>query len=59
MRLNSGKIALAVLDEPTSAIDPHGERKIFDNLRELRKGKTMVFVTHRFVHLTEHADLIL
>lgn len=59
MRLTSRRIKLLVVDEPTSAMDPAGEFELFETLRSLRAGKTMVFVTHRFGHLTKHADLIL
>ena len=59
MRLKSAKTRLLVVDEPTSAMDPTGELHLFETLRSLRRGKTMVFVTHRFGHLTKHADLIL
>ncbi len=59
MRLMSGKIKLVVVDEPTSAMDPLGEFELFEKLRSYRAGKTMIFVTHRFGHLTKHADLVL
>ena len=59
MRFNSGKIKFVVVDEPSSALDPEGEFELFERLRENRSGKTMLFVTHRFGHLTKHADLIL
>lgn len=59
MRILSGKIKLLVVDEPTSAMDPQGEFELFERLIGMREGKTMVFVTHRFGHLTKHADLIL
>jgi len=59
MRLSSGKVKLLVVDEPTSAMDPSGEYELFERLRAMRTGKTVVFVTHRFGHLTKHADLIL
>lgn len=59
MRMNSGKVKLVVVDEPSSALDPEAEWKLFQKLREHRAGKTMIFVTHRFGHLTKHADLIL
>jgi len=47
------------VDEPSSALDPEGELELFDNLRKTRDRKTMVFVTHRFGHLTKYADLII
>ncbi|KAL4245628.1 Type 1 protein exporter [Abortiporus biennis] len=59
MRLLSGSTKLAVVDEPTSAMDPEGELQLFNNLRSMRHGKTMIFVTHRFGHLTKYADIIL
>ncbi|KAL1720536.1 P-loop containing nucleoside triphosphate hydrolase protein [Schizophyllum commune] len=59
MRFKSGKIRAVSVDEPSSALDPEGELQLFDNLRKERQGKTMIFVTHRFGHLTRHADLII
>ena len=59
MRIASNKIKLVMVDEPTSAMDPEGELHLFDGLRQMREGKTMIFVTHRFGNLTKHADLIL
>jgi ABC-type multidrug transport system fused ATPase/permease subunit len=59
MRMNTGQVRLAIADEPSSAMDPRGEYKLFKNLREARAGKTMIFITHRFGHLVKHADLIL
>lgn len=59
MRLQSHKIKCVTVDEPSSALDPQGEMDLFQRLREARAGKTMIFVTHRFGHLTKHADLII
>lgn len=59
MRIASGKIKLVVADEPTSAMDPQGEFELFQALRKVREGTTMIFITHRFGHLTKHADLVL
>ncbi|KAJ7663113.1 P-loop containing nucleoside triphosphate hydrolase protein [Mycena polygramma] len=59
MRLLSGRIRFAAADEPSSALDPKAEHQLFQRLRNARGGKTLVFVTHRFGHLTKHADLIL
>lgn len=39
---------LVILDEPTSAIDPLAEAKIFDNLYEHVKDKTVIVVSHRY-----------
>ena len=59
MRLMNPRTRLVVVDEPSSAMDPLGEFELFERLRALRAGKTMVFVTHRFGHLTKYADVIL
>lgn len=59
MRLMSPKTKLVMVDEPTSAMDPIGEYELFERLRERQEGKTMVFVSHRFGHLTKFADQIL
>ena len=59
MRLMNPRTRLVVVDEPSSAMDPLGEFALFEQLRAMRRGKTMVFVTHRFGHLTKYADIIL
>lgn len=59
MRMLSQDIKFVTVDEPSSALDPEGEYELFKQLREARKGRTMIFVTHRFAHLTKFADLIL
>ncbi|KAL1690966.1 P-loop containing nucleoside triphosphate hydrolase protein [Schizophyllum commune] len=59
MRLTSGKIRAVFVDEPSSALDAEGELALFNNLCKEREGKTMIFVTHRFGHLTRDADLII
>ncbi|KAJ6584365.1 P-loop containing nucleoside triphosphate hydrolase protein [Mycena capillaripes] len=59
MRFFSGKIRFAAADEPSSALDPKAEYRLFQRLRDSRDGKTLIFVTHRFGHLTKHADLVI
>ncbi|KAF9020484.1 P-loop containing nucleoside triphosphate hydrolase protein [Hymenopellis radicata] len=59
MRFESGRVKFVAVDEPTSALDAEGEAALFENLIKAREGKTLVFVTHRFGHLTKRADLIL
>lgn len=39
---------LLVLDEPTAALDPRAERALFDTMRELQHGRTVVLISHRF-----------
>lgn len=38
---------LIVLDEPTSAIDPYEETRIYNQFAEISKDKTAIIVTHR------------
>jgi ABC-type bacteriocin/lantibiotic exporter with double-glycine peptidase domain len=59
MRLQSNSIKCVTVDEPSSALDPEGEMDLFQRLRDARAGRTMIFVTHRFGHLTKHADIIM
>ncbi|KAG9120881.1 hypothetical protein FRC07_003404 [Ceratobasidium sp. 392] len=56
---NSDKVRLLCYDEPSASLDPKAEYEMFERLRKLRGEKTMIFVTHRFGHLTKYADLIL
>ncbi len=58
MRFETGKVRFVAVDEPSSALDSEGEFTLFDNLIRSREGKTMIFVTHRFGHLTKYADLV-
>jgi len=39
---------ILVLDEPTSSLDAQAEYEVFSNFRELTKGKTAIFISHRF-----------
>ena len=39
---------LLVLDEPTAALDPRAERALFDSMRELCRGRTVLLISHRF-----------
>jgi ATP-binding cassette, subfamily B, bacterial len=37
-----------VLDEPTSALDPRAEHELFDRVRDLLAGRTVLLISHRF-----------
>lgn len=39
---------LLVLDEPTASLDPHSERELFASMRELRRGRAVLLISHRF-----------
>ena len=39
---------MLILDEPTAALDPIAENKLYLQYRELTRGKTSVYISHRF-----------
>jgi ATP-binding cassette subfamily B protein len=39
---------LLILDEPTAALDARSEREVFRRFAELTRGKTTLFISHRF-----------
>jgi ABC-type multidrug transport system fused ATPase/permease subunit len=49
---------LLILDEPTSALDVEAEHEFFKQIRQRRRGKTTIFITHKF-NTTKSADCIL
>ena len=38
---------LAILDEPSSALDPIAEYKMYESLIEATKEKTVIYISHR------------
>lgn len=42
-----GKKPVMILDEPSAALDPVAEYKLFENLLNYCKGRTMIFISHR------------
>jgi ATP-binding cassette, subfamily B, bacterial len=49
---------LLILDEPSSNLDPEAEYELFKNIKKFRRGKTTIFITHRF-NTVRIADRIL
>ena len=39
---------MLILDEPTAALDPIAENKIYLKYRDLTKDKTSIYISHRF-----------
>jgi ATP-binding cassette subfamily B protein len=37
-----------ILDEPTAALDARAEHALFDTIRGLRRGRTVLLISHRF-----------
>ena len=46
-RLFARNFQIAVLDEPSSALDPIAEYKMYENLIEVTKNKTVIYISHR------------
>lgn len=46
-RLFAHNFDVAVLDEPSSALDPVAEYKMYDNLVKATEGKAVVYISHR------------
>lgn len=46
MRISSADLLL--LDEPSASLDPEAEFQLFKTLKELRRGRTTVYISHRF-----------
>lgn len=46
-RLFAGEYEIAVLDEPSSALDPIAEYKMYESLIDATKDKTVIYISHR------------
>ena len=46
-RLFARKYEMAILDEPSSALDPIAEYKMYENLIKATKDKTVMYISHR------------
>ena len=49
---------ILILDDSVSAVDTKTERKILDNLKETRKGKTTILIAHR-ITTVQNLDKVL
>ncbi len=50
--------SMLMLDEPTAALDPLAERDLYNKYREMTKGRTSVFISHRLAS-TRFCDRVL
>ena len=57
-RMFAKNFEIAILDEPSSALDPIAETKMYDSLMEGTKGKTVFYISHRLSSATR-SDKIL
>ncbi len=46
-RLFARDFQVAILDEPSSALDPIAEYKMYENLINVTKNKTVIYISHR------------
>ena len=49
---------IKIFDEPSSALDPISEYKLFDNILKSSKDKTVLFISHRLSSV-QNADWVL
>lgn len=57
-RMLAKQFDLAILDEPSSALDPVAESKMYDNLMEGTKGKTVIYISHRLSSATRSDNIL-
>lgn len=65
-RVFAKESAIAVLDEPSSALDPLSEYEVFENMLKACEGKTVIFVSHRLsstvladrIYMMEQGEII-
>lgn len=51
-RIFAGNCRIAILDEPSSALDPIAESKMYDNMFRACRDKTVIFISHRLSSAT-------
>ncbi len=49
--------SLRILDEPTAALDPVSESRLYENFEKINHGKTTLLISHRLAS-TKLADVI-
>lgn len=65
-RLYAKDAPIAILDEPSSALDPIAEYELFENMKRICEGRTVIFISHRLsgavsadvVFMMEHGRII-
>ncbi len=51
-RVFAGNSEIAILDEPSSALDPIAESKMYENMFRACRDKTVIFISHRLSSAT-------
>jgi ATP-binding cassette subfamily B protein len=57
-RLFADEFDIAILDEPSSALDPVAESRMYDALMEGTKGKTVIYISHRLSSATQSDNIL-
>lgn len=65
-RIFAGDCSIAILDEPSSALDPIAESKMYDNMFRACRDKTVIFISHRLssatmadrIYLFENGEIV-
>lgn len=57
-RMFAKSFEIAILDEPSSALDPVAESKMYDNLMEGTKNKTVIYISHRLSSATRSDNIL-
>jgi len=65
-RVFARESSIAILDEPSSALDPVSEYEMFNNMMKVCKDKTVIFISHRLssaimadkIYLLENGEII-
>ncbi|MBR3836416.1 MAG: ABC transporter ATP-binding protein [Clostridia bacterium] len=57
-RMFAKNFDVAILDEPSSALDPVAESKMYDSLMEGTKNKTVIYISHRLSSATRSDNIL-
>lgn len=57
-RMFAKSFDVAILDEPSSALDPVAETKMYDSLMEGTKDKTVIYISHRLSSATRSDNIL-
>ncbi len=65
-RLYAKDAPIAILDEPSSALDPIAEYELFENMKRICEGRTVIFISHQLsgavsadvIFMMEHGRII-
>ncbi len=57
-RMFAKRFDVAILDEPSSALDPVAESAMYDNLMEGTKDKTVIYISHRLSSATRSDNIL-